>query len=138
MRLKKIFTLAIITVAASFLTACTCLPAAPVVIQSTYSGAPAIASAPNYYEQITIKPVATYLVLAMPIVVQPVFGSNPAPIYLHLSPLGIQNWGFYCHQYNACSTPVYFVQDAWYEGYYAPLYGGRYLHDGHSAHGKRQ
>ncbi len=44
------------------------------------------------------------------------------PIYLHVPPGHARNWPKFCHRYDACGEPVYFVQDSWYEQEYAPRY----------------
>ena len=40
---------------------------------------------------------------------------RPAPIYLHVPPGHRQNWRKHCRAYGACGTPVYFVQERWYQ-----------------------
>lgn len=44
------------------------------------------------------------------------------PIYLHVPPGHIKHWDRHCHEYNACSERVYFVNDDWYNREYAPRY----------------
>ena len=44
------------------------------------------------------------------------------PIYLRVPPKHRNNWNRYCHRYNACGYPVYFVNDGWYENVYVPRY----------------
>ena len=44
------------------------------------------------------------------------------PVYLRVPPGHRKNWSKHCGQYNACSEPVYFVQDNWYNTVYAPEY----------------
>ena len=42
------------------------------------------------------------------------------PLYLHVPPEHARHWKRYCHRYNACGRPVYFVKSAEYEpGYRA-------------------
>ena len=45
-----------------------------------------------------------------------------APIYMRVPPGHAKNWKKYCHKYDACGYPVYFVQDGWYQHEYAPTY----------------
>ena len=40
---------------------------------------------------------------------------RPQPIYLHVPPGHRANWRLHCRAYNACATPVYFVQERWYQ-----------------------
>jgi hypothetical protein len=47
---------------------------------------------------------------------------------MRVPPMYYQNWPYYCGYYNACSYPVYFVQDSWYLGWYAPWYVRWYPH----------
>jgi hypothetical protein len=49
-------------------------------------------------------------------------GELPPPIYLHVRPGHERNWRRYCHTYNACGQPVYFVRDDWYNNTYVPHY----------------
>lgn len=44
------------------------------------------------------------------------------PIYMRVPPGHAKNWKKYCHRYDACGYPVYFVQDSWYERDYVPHY----------------
>jgi hypothetical protein len=37
------------------------------------------------------------------------------PIYLRVPPGHRKNWRKYCRNYGACGTPVYFVQERWYQ-----------------------
>lgn len=58
-----------------------------------------------------------------------------SPIYLRVPPGHAKNWGKHCARYNACSRPVYFVQDSWYEQTYVPAYQSRHGH-GNDDHGR--
>lgn len=51
------------------------------------------------------------------------------PLYLHVPPGHAKNWKKHCRHYDACSRPVYFVQDSWYSDVYVPTY--------HKHHGKK-
>lgn len=44
------------------------------------------------------------------------------PLYLHVPPGHAKDWGKHCKHYNACGSPVYFVQDSWYNDVYVPTY----------------
>lgn len=48
------------------------------------------------------------------------------PIYLRVPPGHAKNWRRYCGRYDACSYPVYFVQDSWYHREYVPIYRERH------------
>ena len=51
------------------------------------------------------------------------------PIYVRV-PAGYErNWGRYCHRYEACGRPVYFVRDNWYRNVYSPHYRDYYYRD---------
>ena len=56
------------------------------------------------------------------------------PIYLRVPPGHARNWPRFCHRYDACDRPVYFVQDSWYEQEYAPYYR-EYHRDRYDDHG---
>jgi hypothetical protein len=59
--------------------------------------------------------------------------SNPyvQPIYLLVPRYVYRNWPRYCRYYgaDACYTPIYFVQDYWYQRSYIPWYRNRYPYD---------
>jgi hypothetical protein len=39
----------------------------------------------------------------------------PQPVYMHVPPGHRKNWRKHCGAYGACGTPVYFVQERWYQ-----------------------
>ncbi len=39
----------------------------------------------------------------------------PPPVYMWVPPGHQKNWRKHCASYGACGTPVYFVQDRWYQ-----------------------
>ena len=72
-------------------------------------------SQPGVYGRIDIgRFPQPQLIVQRPVLVlqQPV---RPAPIYLHVPPGHRQNWRKHCRAYGACGTPVYFVQERWYQ-----------------------
>ena len=76
------------------------------------------------------------LLYAQPIIIQPApVGVMAPPVYLRV-PLGhAKNWRKHCRRYNACSQPVYFVQDNWYNTVYVPRYRQEhYDRDDHDRH----
>jgi len=78
---------------------------------------------PNFYGQIDIGNYPQpQLVSPSPVVIAPVVGVAPPPIYLHVPPDHYAHWARYCGQYNACGRQVYFVHDNWYRNVYAPRY----------------
>lgn len=79
---------------------------------------------PGFYGQIDIGNVPRpVLVYPQPVVIQPVRVVQPVqPIYLHVPPGHAKNWGKHCQKYDACSRPVYFVKDDWYNNVYVPHY----------------
>jgi hypothetical protein len=81
---------------------------------------------PGFYGRIDIgnapPPVLLY---PQPVVIQPVRVVQPMPVqplYLHVPPGHAKDWGKHCAKYNACSQPVYFVKDDWYNTVYVPHY----------------
>lgn len=62
------------------------------------------------------------------------------PVYLHVPLSESRDWRRYCHRYDACGRPVYFVQDTWYRNVYVPHYRDhrdefeRRYHDRHEEH----
>lgn len=75
--------------------------------------------APGVYGQISVgnNPAPPIINTAPVVIGQPVFGA--APMYLYVSTVEYRNWGRYCHRYQACGRPVYFVRvddrDRWWE-----------------------
>jgi hypothetical protein len=65
------------------------------------------------------------------LVVQEPPGVRYEPIYLHVPPRHAAYWAKYCHRYNACDRPVYFVRSAEYE----PGYRG-HPERGHGGEGR--
>ena len=61
-------------------------------------------------------------------------GTIGSPAYLRVPPGHAKNWSKHCSRYNACSRPVYFVDDSWYQRTYVPAYQER--HRDHDGHGK--
>jgi hypothetical protein len=83
---------------------------------------------PGFYGRIDIgtfpHPVVIY---PEPVVIQPVVGPVPRPIYLRVPPGHARDWRTHCAKYQACGQPVYFVQETWYHDVYLPHYRD---HDG--------
>lgn len=80
---------------------------------------------PGFYGQINIgNAPPPVLVYPQPVVIQPVpVQAVPVqPIYLHVPPGHAKDWAKHCSKYNACSRPVYFVKDDWYNNTYVPYY----------------
>jgi hypothetical protein len=79
---------------------------------------------PGFYGRIDIgNAPPPVLVYPQPVVIQPVAVVQPVqPIYLHVPPGHAKDWGKHCAKYNACSRPVYFVKDDWYNTVYVPHY----------------
>ena len=89
--------------------------------------------APGVYGQVQIgNAPPPPLVYAQPMMIEPQ-PAPPPPVYLHVPPGHAKNWRKYCHQYNACNRPVYFVRSAEYEPGYVPHHF-EHEHD-HSHHG---
>jgi hypothetical protein len=98
---------------------------------------------PGFYGRIDIgNAPPPVLIYPQPVVVQPVRVVQPVqPIYLHVPPGHAKNWSKHCHKYDACSRPVYFVKDEWYNNVYVPHYEKEHPGKGNSkgngkGHGK--
>jgi hypothetical protein len=76
--------------------------------------------APGVYGQVQLgNAPPPPLVYEQPMIIEPQAAPPPA-IYLHVPPGHAKNWHKYCHQYNACNRPVYFVRSQEYEPGYVP------------------
>lgn len=104
-------------------------------------------SQPGLYGRIDIGNVPQpQVIFPQPVVIQPV-QTVVQPIYMHVPPGHAKNWGKHCAKYGACSRPVYFVQEDWYNTVYVPHKrvhkGGKHKHKhkghdhdgGHDHHG---
>lgn len=69
--------------------------------------------APGVYGRIDIGHAPPPPVLyAEPVIIhRPAVAVPRSPIYLYVPPGHAKNWGKHCARYNACSQPVYFVQE---------------------------
>jgi hypothetical protein len=84
--------------------------------------------APGVYGRVDVSNgVIPQLVYPQPVIIAPV-AVAPAPMYMHVPPGHAKKWRKHCHKYNACGTPVYFVQ-ANYAG--QPTHVVQAHHDGH-------
>jgi hypothetical protein len=81
---------------------------------------------PGFYGRIDINNAPPPMLLyPQPVVVQPVRVVQPVavqPLYLHVPPGHAKDWKKHCGKYDACSRPVYFVKDDWYNNVYVPHY----------------
>jgi hypothetical protein len=89
---------------------------------------------PGVYGQVTLgnegPPPVVY---AQPMLIEPQ-AVPPPPIYLHVPPGHAKNWRRYCHEYNACNRPVYFVKSREYD----PEYQRHYQDHEHEREMERQ
>jgi hypothetical protein len=77
---------------------------------------------PGFYGQIVLgNAPPPEVIYPQPVVIVPGPAMAP-PIYLRVPPGHERHWRRYCHEYNACGRPVYFVRDRWYNDVYVPHY----------------
>src|SRR5258707_7947314 len=86
---------------------------------------------PGFYGRLDIGEFPQpQLIYAQPVIIERTDGyGSREPLYLRVPPGHERRWDHYCHQYNACGQPVYFVRDGWDLHTYAPQY--RKHHHGH-------
>jgi hypothetical protein len=91
---------------------------------------------PGFYGRIDIgNAPPPVLIYPRPVIIQQVYVPQPPPpLYLHVPPGHAQKWSKHCHKYDACSRPVYFVKDDWYNNVYVPHY--RQTHASSNGKGK--
>ncbi|MEY4729533.1 MAG: hypothetical protein RL020_691 [Pseudomonadota bacterium] len=83
-----------------------CAAQAQTAVNATIGGV----FAPGVYGQVSISNgVIPPLIYAQPVIIAPV-AVAPPPIYMNVPPGHAKKWRKHCHKYNACGTPVYFVQ----------------------------
>lgn len=63
----------------------------------------------RYPQPAVVVPQPVIIVPPPPAVVR------PQPVYMWVPYGHRKNWRKYCHQYNACGVPVYFVRHDWYD-----------------------
>jgi hypothetical protein len=119
MIMKKLFAAAALISAIGALCA---LPAA-----ATNVGVSVSIGEPGYYGQLDVGDARPRLIYSQPVLIQHRY-HNLAPIYLRVPPGHAKNWKKYCDRYNACTRPVYFVQDDWYRNVYVPRYRDTHGH----------
>lgn len=71
--------------------------------------------------------------VGQPVIVVPprVVVARPQPVYMWVPPGHRKNWRKHCQAYGACSAPVVFVRDDWYEHNVHPQGKGRGHDKGH-------
>lgn len=83
---------------------------------------------PGLYGRIDIGNVPQpQLIFPQPVVIQPVQIVR-APLYMHVPPGHAKNWAKHCSKYQACSRPVYFVREDWYNNVYVPHKSAKHKH----------
>ena len=95
---------------------------------------------PGFYGRIDIgNAPPPVLIYPQPVVIQRVYVAQPPPpLYLHVPPGHAQKWSKHCHKYDACSRPVYFVKDDWYNNVYVPHYQQVHASSNSKGNGKGQ
>jgi hypothetical protein len=93
---------------------------------------------PGFYGRIDI---GTYpqprVLIPTPVVIQAIpVGVVRAPMYLRVPPGHEKNWAKHCARYDACGSPVYFVEDGWYNTVYVPAYQAKHGHAGKAGKGQ--
>ena len=93
---------------------------------------------PGFYGRIDIgNAPPPVLIYPQPVVIQKVYvAQSPPPLYLHVPPGHAKKWSKHCHKYDACSRPVYFVKDDWYNNVYVPHYRQVHASSNGKGHGK--
>jgi hypothetical protein len=107
-----------------------CAAAALLATAPAFAAVSVTVGQPGFYGHLDIGSFPPpQVVYATPVVIQqaPV-GVVRQPVYLRVPPGHAKNWRRYCHRYNACGQPVYFVQDNWYNSVYVPEYRNRHGH----------
>ena len=95
---------------------------------------------PGFYGRIDIgNAPPPVLIYPQPVVIQRVYVAQPPPpLYLHVPPGHAQKWSKHCQKYDACSRPVYFVKDDWYNNVYVPHYQQVHASSNGKGNGKGQ
>jgi hypothetical protein len=114
---------------------CIAFAALMLAASSTLAQVSVTVGQPGFYGRIDIGSAPPpRLIFPKPVIIQPV--QVVQPIYLHVPPGHAQKWSKHCHKYNACSRPVYFVQEDWYKTVYVPHYREQHSGSKGKGHGK--
>jgi hypothetical protein len=94
---------------------------------------------PGFYGRIDIGAFPQpRVIIPTPVVIQAIpVGVVRAPLYLRVPPGHEKNWAKHSADYNACGSPVYFIEDRWYNAVYVPAYKAKHGHSEHSGNGQR-
>jgi hypothetical protein len=83
-----------------------CVAQAQTSVNATIGGV----LAPGVYGRVDVSNgVFPAVIYPQPVIIAPV-AVAPAPMYMHVPPGHAKKWRKHCYKYNACGTPVYFVQ----------------------------
>lgn len=119
---------------------CTCLAALLLALSTHSSHADNLSISigqPGFYGRIDMGGYPPpQLIYSQPMIAQPA-AYAAAPMYLHAPPGHVKHWHKHCHRYGACGTPVYFVQDRWYQHVYVPEYRHHHHKHKHKHHHRR-
>lgn len=93
---------------------------------------------PGFYGRLDIGGFpAPALLFPQPMIIHRGPPAGP-PLYLRVPPGHARSWAKYCHRYDACGVPVYFVRDDWYQREYVPRYRERHSYPDYDRHDDRQ
>lgn len=119
---------------AAMLLACLSAQAAQPIINLSIGGE----ISPGVYGQVQFgNAPPPPVVYAQPTIIEDHGDRRLAPIYLHVPPEHATHWGKYCHRYNACNRPVYFVKSREYEPGYHEHKDHDHRDEGHRDEGYR-
>lgn len=104
--------------------------------QSTKVGVSIQVGQPGFFGRIDLGDIQQpQLIYREPRILEPRYRDR-VPLYLVVPYGHSKNWKKYCSRYNACSHPVYFVNEQWYNDSYAPQYREKHnKHDDDHDHG---
>lgn len=105
------------------LTLLTCIPA-----MATDVAVSVAVGEPGFYGRIEIGTFPQpRVIIPTPVVIQAIpAGVVRAPLYLRVPPGHEKHWAKHCAEYNACGSPVYFVEEGWYNTVYVPAYQAKH------------
>lgn len=99
-----------------------------VAVDQALAGVSISIGEPGFYGRIDIGGYpAPRLLSPEPVIIHRA-GPQYPPIYLRVPPYHAKRWSRYCHEYNACGRPVYFIEDGWYRNVYVPRYREHHHH----------
>lgn len=100
---------------------------APAHAKAVDPGVSAVQGQPGYYGRLDVRNMPRpVLVQLQPVTIQPARKAARQSQFVRVPREHRKQWNIHCYKCDACSQPVYFVQDRWYDEVYVPHHRQRH------------